>query len=330
MYKIEDIKAIHLEVTSRCQAKCPMCARRINGGPLNPFMGLDEITIDKFMEWFPIDFIKQLNHLAICGNLGDPIVAKDTLNIYEYLREANTTMTLQMHTNGSGRTKEWWQKIAKLGVQTVFAIDGLADTHAKYRINTDWKKIIDNVMTFVDAGGKARWDMLVFQHNEHQVEECRTLSQRLGMESFTIKHTTRFKDGKFDVLNEQGQTIDTLYPTELSKKTMGKVKKASAEQLPTIKCKAVKDSMLYVSALGSVTPCCWLDQQFYPHTHENRIDYMNKIKVWPNLNNTTMKDIFASGYFDLIAGCWNTTGLKECSKQCGSFDKLNEQFVERT
>ena len=39
-----------------------------------------------------------------------------------------------------------------------------------------------------------------------------------------------------------------------------------------------------------------------------------------------MKDIFASGYFDPIAGCWNTTGLKECSKQCGSFDKLNEQF----
>ena len=49
MYKIEDIKAIHLEVTSRCQAKCPMCARRINGGPLNPFMGLDEISIYKFM-----------------------------------------------------------------------------------------------------------------------------------------------------------------------------------------------------------------------------------------------------------------------------------------
>ena len=42
-------------------------------------------------------------------------------------------------------------------------------------------------MTFVDAGGKARWDMLVSQHNEtFQVEECRTLSQRLGMESFTI------------------------------------------------------------------------------------------------------------------------------------------------
>ena len=31
--------------------------------------------------------------------------------------------------------------------------------------------------------------------------------------------------------NEQGQTIDTLYPTELSKKMMGKVKKHLAEQL---------------------------------------------------------------------------------------------------
>ena len=63
MYKLTDIRAIHLEVTSRCQAKCPMCARRMNGGPLNPFMGLDEISIDKFMEWFDVDFIKQLNQI---------------------------------------------------------------------------------------------------------------------------------------------------------------------------------------------------------------------------------------------------------------------------
>tara|TARA_B100000035_G_C21035924_1_gene570960 strand:- start:939 stop:1862 length:924 start_codon:yes stop_codon:yes gene_type:complete len=307
-----------------------MCARRLNGGPLNPFMGLDEINIDKFMEWFDVDFIKQLNHLGMCGNLGDPIVAQDTLKIYQYLREANPTMGLQMHTNGSGRTDKWWKELARLNVNVVFGIDGLADTHAKYRINTDWKKIIHNVMTFVDAGGEARWDMLVFKHNEHQIEECKALSKRLGMKHFTVKHTTRFKDGKFTVLNEQGQQIDTLYPSEKSKEMTSKVKQASAETLPTINCKAVKDSMLYVSALGTVTPCCWLDQQFFPPSHENRIDYLNKIKIWPNLNNTSLKDIFASGYFDLIAGCWNTTGLKECSKQCGSFDKLNEQFVERS
>ena len=46
-------------------------------------------------------------------------------------------------------------------------------------------------MTFVDAGGKARWDMLVFQHNEHQVEECRTLSAKIRYGKFYYKtHNT--------------------------------------------------------------------------------------------------------------------------------------------
>jgi len=44
MYKLTDIKDVHLEITSKCQAKCPMCPRRIQGGPLNPFIHLDEIT----------------------------------------------------------------------------------------------------------------------------------------------------------------------------------------------------------------------------------------------------------------------------------------------
>ena len=48
MYKLEDIKSIHLEVTTKCQAKCPMCARRINGGPLLDGLVLDEITEEKF------------------------------------------------------------------------------------------------------------------------------------------------------------------------------------------------------------------------------------------------------------------------------------------
>ena len=78
MYKLEDIRDIHLEITSRCQAKCPMCPRRINGGPLNPFIHLDDVSLETFKKWFPVDFIKQLNSLFMCGNLGDPIVSKDS------------------------------------------------------------------------------------------------------------------------------------------------------------------------------------------------------------------------------------------------------------
>lgn len=105
MYNYEDITSIHLEVTTRCQARCPMCPRRLHGGPLLEGLDLEEISIDTFKEWFPVSFVQQLKFLNMCGNLGDPIVAKDTLEIFRYLRENNSEMTLQMHTNGSGDRK---------------------------------------------------------------------------------------------------------------------------------------------------------------------------------------------------------------------------------
>ena len=52
MYKLTDIRDVHLEITSKCQAKCPMCPRRIQGGPLNPFIHLDEITLERFNNGF--------------------------------------------------------------------------------------------------------------------------------------------------------------------------------------------------------------------------------------------------------------------------------------
>lgn len=326
MYNINDIRAIHLEVTSKCQARCPMCPRRINGGLLNPFINLTEIDLKTFKEWFPVDFIQQLSHLNMCGNLGDPIIAKDTLEIFRYLRQINSNINLQMHTNGSARSEKWWRELAEINVFVVFGIDGLEDTHSIYRIDTDWKKIITNAKAFIKNGGRARWDMIVFGHNEHQVEECKTLSEILGFVDFSIKHTSRFKDGEFAVLNEQGKRVYNLYPTSKSESMIPKIKSAMNEQIPIINCKAKTDKMLYVSATGNVTPCCWLDLEWLPPVSFSRIDYMDKIDWYPNLKNCSLKEIFNSGYFKKIEGCWTTSGLKECGKQCGSFDKLNEQF----
>ena len=84
MYKIDDITSIHFEVTSKCQARCPMCPRRINGGPLRDGVDLEEVSLANFIDWFDIDFIKQLDHLSMCGNLGDPMIAEDTLKIFNY------------------------------------------------------------------------------------------------------------------------------------------------------------------------------------------------------------------------------------------------------
>lgn len=328
MYKISDIRSIHLEVTSKCQARCPMCPRRIHGGPLNPFIELNEITLDQFQDWFPVEFIQQLNHLNMCGNLGDPIVAQDTLEIYKYLRQVNPHMTLAMNTNGSARSTSWWIELAKLGVVVTFGIDGLNDTHHLYRVGTDWDKIIDNASAFIQAGGDARWDMLVFQHNEHQIDACKELSKQLGFKDFYIKHTSRFTNGKFTAIDDNGFPTHTLYPTSKSHVMIPLIEKAKKETLPTIHCKAVNSNQLYVGSNGSVSPCCWLDLGWVPPMQDNRIQYMDLIGKFPNLNNTSLSTIFEDGFFDSIKETWSTCGMLECAAQCGSFDKVTAQYED--
>jgi len=195
VYKAHEITTVHLEVTERCNASCPQCARNINGGEVNPQLHDAELTLDDVKTILKPDFIKQLKRLYMCGNYGDPISAKDTLEIFEYIRSNNATMQLSFHTNASAKTPEWWSRLpAAMGKShyVVFSVDGLEDTNHLYRQGTVWKKIMENAEAFIQAGGRARWDYIVFGHNEHQVEEARALAEKMGFEKFNVKKSNRF------------------------------------------------------------------------------------------------------------------------------------------
>lgn len=328
MYKLEDIRDIHFEVTSKCQARCPMCPRRISGGIVNPLFDIEEVSLEIFKDWFPQSFIEQLDTFFMCGNLGDPIIAQDTLEIFQYLREVNPTIGLSMHTNGSARNTAWWEAIANAKVRVTFGIDGTENTHALYRIGTDYNQILRNAASFIQAGGEAEWHMLVFEHNEHEVDVCRALSHDLGFKKFAAKHTSRFTESKLHVLDDIGKTTHILYPTQTSIDMIPKVKAAMADTTPkSISCKAQKLRQLYVAASGVVSPCCWLDFSWILPKQDSRVDYMDAIGLFPNLKKQTLATIFDSGYFQQIEDTWAVKPLLECSRQCGKFDKLGEQFV---
>lgn len=329
MYEFSQIKSIHLEITSKCQARCPMCPRTIHGGMINPFMTLNEVTIEQFSEWVPVDLIRQLDHFNFCGNLGDPIVAKDTLKIILYLRTHNRTMSIILHTNGSARSSKWFKILASLRTTVIFGIDGLEDTHSIYRIGTNWKKIMENAKAFIEFGGDARWDMIIFEHNAHQVDRCKELAKRMRFREFQAKHTSRFKTSEFVVLDKAGKTVNILLPTQTSKNILTEISQAEQVSKPLIECKAKKDQQIYISANGNVSPCCWLDLQSAPPFNKGRIQFMDTIGGWPNLNTHTLKEIFESKYFNKIEQSWNFLGLAECAKQCGVFDKFNSQFTEK-
>ena len=195
MYKAEEITTVHLEVTERCNASCPQCARNINGGEVNPQLHNAELSLDDVKQILKPAFIKQLKRLYMCGNYGDPISATDTLEIFEYIRSHNAKMQLSFHTNASAKTPEWWSKLpAAMGKShyVVFSVDGLEDTNHLYRQGTVWKNIMRNAEAFIAAGGRARWDYIVFGHNEHQVELARALAESMGFEKFNVKKSNRF------------------------------------------------------------------------------------------------------------------------------------------
>jgi len=66
MYNYQDIRTIHLEITQKCQAACPMCDRNQNGGALNPHINLDELTLEDCKKIFTPKFISQLKK-CICA-----------------------------------------------------------------------------------------------------------------------------------------------------------------------------------------------------------------------------------------------------------------------
>lgn len=210
MYKYENIRTIHLENTQNCQASCPMCDRNQNGGAINPHIDLSELTLNDCKRIFEPEFIQQLNTMYMCGNLGDPIVARDTLEIFQYFRKHNSKMWLSMNTNAGARDEAWWQELAKVFGRmgaVIFSVDGLSDTNHIYRQGVVWDNVERSMRAFTKAGGRSRWDFLIFEHNQHQVDQAKLLSEEIGFERFVAKKTGRFISAKSEK-KETHQAVD--------------------------------------------------------------------------------------------------------------------------
>lgn len=294
MFNYQDIRILHLELTDKCNANCPMCPRTENG-KLNPNLRLTELRLEKIKTILPVEFIRQLNFIYLCGNYGDPIMATDTLEILDYFREINPLVNLAMFTNASARDSKWWQSLGQLlnrkGDYVRFSIDGLEDTNHLYRQNTNWSRIIANAKSFISAGGIAFWDYLVFEHNHHQIQEAMAFAKELGFKEFYTKYSSRFASDigqpmiqSFPVYDAQGNFQRSLRPLPKNyeglevlgdsqiHKSVGSTEQTELKPwIPYIKdaeygasylkkcvaCKAQAELEIFISAEGFVMPCCW-------------------------------------------------------------------------
>jgi len=359
MYRYEDIRQVHLEITQRCQAACPMCDRNENGGKDNRWITNAELSLSDCKKIFEPEFIEQLKTMYMCGNLGDPIVARDTLEVFEYFRYYNRDMWLSMNTNAGAKNEDWWREVAKVYGRmgtVIFSVDGLADTNHLYRQHVVWDIVERNMRAFIEAGGRARWDFIVFGHNEHQVDEARELADKWGVERFQVKKSGRFFDARskakdeHQAKNRKGQETQLLQkPKKAEHQNLALAKQKEIEKTYggmreyydkcNIACKVAKDGNIFITAEGLLMPCCWTAGRMYKWWHKDyRVeqiwDFIDRAggKEGIDVINNNLKDVMAGGLLQDIESSWSIDGLDNgklgvCSMKCGTeFDPFGAQF----
>ena len=181
MIEYKKIQHLHMEFSSLCNARCPLCPRNLHGFPYNRGYEETSLTLELIQKSFNPEFIKQLDVILVNGNFGDFTANLESLDIIKYFKQYNPDLKIQISTNGSARNKDFWMELGKIPNTIVdFCLDGLEDTHHLYRQDTDFNKIVENAKTYMASGGHAVWKMIKFDHNQHQIAEAEQRSKEYG------------------------------------------------------------------------------------------------------------------------------------------------------
>jgi len=357
LFDYRAIDEYQLEITTYCNAACPQCPRNLSGhgtNPLMPLTHLPRITIDLA---FSVDLIERLRQVFFCGSYGDPIMHPDFLDILRDFRRKSPTLWLYIHTNGGAHDTKYWSEIAKImnGYgQIDFGIDGLEDTLHLYRRNVKYNKVIANAQAFIQAGGRAQWNFIVFRHNEHQVSQVQQLGKEMGFFNVLIRKTGRF-------FNHRTIEEMTHWPVGdnyvLEPPTAPEYRNQSMMFLPDlkkqyknirdyfdsteIKCDAMIGPKVAINAEGLVLPCNFFnhnlyDRRFYepevlPESNKlSSVDGKNQVRSFLesynlenlNIKNHSLENIFKNTMWNDLVESWNKTlsngRLFECAMTCGS------------
>ena len=346
---ISEIEALQIEPTSKCNLACPQCARTYKG-KTNPELPLVELTPKDYNCIFTEELMPQLRYVTFNGNYGDPMASRYITYAIDKLLKNN--IAVRIFTNGSLRNPSWWRRLGKQLSQTsskvIFSIDGLEDTNAIYRVNSNFKKILENARAYIQEGGKARWDFLIFKHNHHQVESAKVFAKKMGFQQFQEKSTARFISGDYGshlaqknsrkIFNKKGDSIGTLRDVSRTEETFRKVLKKygtwnNYTNTTSIHCKYKKDmKALFIDFEAFVWPCCWVGAPAYfmrleDNPQKKQFDMLRK-KYGTSFNSLrchSLQEILSHQWFESeLVQSWKNKitdqnpKLMTCSRTCGT------------
>lgn len=382
IYNVTQIGRLHIELSSRCNASCPACSRNLAGGPVTPNLELTELTLDDIKSFFPEKFVKNIIGINFCGNVGDPGMAVDLLPILEHF-QAHGSKEIAQHvrTNGGMRKPDFWRDVGKffasiprnssnhafLHPAVVWSVDGLEDTNHLYRKGVRWDRLFANMEAYASTGAFGIWEFLVFEHNQHQVEQAERMAEKLGFK-FLPKNPLGFgeyqpgKQQGMKVYDKDGYYEYSIYPVNFDgvrdKFPEGyKVdfEKAMIENVPVlndfsknlgrtsgIRCKSLEQyaQEIYISATGHLLPCCFLGGVFgqfnstYSRWQFNQaVKNMGVDKI--DLRKNSIYEILMGPHFNkLFTDGWAAKTVEDgrllfCVETCGSISHMDKLYSSK-
>lgn len=363
----DNLSAVHIELSSKCQAACPVCPRFLrNSTNVDPTLVETSITFENFKKWFPVDVLRNVKSWIVCGTHGDPFACKDLYEILEYICQ-HSPGSIQVNTNGGLRNPEYFKKIGNLlnhyrldyaDRYVIFSIDGLKTTNHIYRRNVVWEKVWENLMSYVSTGAVAQWDYLLFGHNLYQVDKARQIANDHGIR-FTLKNpfgvdkqgmSVLDKDYKLDYVIEHSTDHghEPWDPASLNwiPEVAGPVQAEGC-----IDCHAFRTGNppfheitiqeIYINSQGQVVPCCWVGNALQGQVNSSDIMKIRKLQESigdrNSLHKYSLEEIYDNGVFKIFSDSWKDKSISMCWVQCGksisktrSIDGLFVKNIETT
>jgi PKD repeat protein len=318
------IKRLHLELSNACNSKCPLCPR--TGTPVVGNSGIKNLTLDDIKK---INF-KNLEFMLLCGNFGDPMLCPEIYEICDYIIEKGVDISIK--TNGGMYDKKFWYDFGKLlskkshycDSKITFDIDGLEDTNHIYRVGTDFNKIKENVQSFIDGGGHAVWQYMIFKHNEHQVQEAGDMAMQMGFKKFEIKKPSdrgRYKKEKYKHLIKDIELKYTEKVFDIEGNEYDFNKWVHTKQKTPVACKGSTQKELFISCEGDVFPCCWWGTAYMESKYDNNENMISTLTNFDNNIRTNSWDNIVEQYYlkrDEMKTLFKYGCVRECNKQCGN------------
>ena len=162
--------------------------------------------------------------------------------------------------------------------------------------NVKWKKAMENARAYISTGASAHWDMLVFEHNIHQVNLVKQLAKKMGFTWFRVKATDRW---------------DT-YNTDLGLNPVNSYTKPDYNNVSII-CERDADTSIFLDYTGKFWPCCHMAEAYL-----NKIGY----ELHKDLRQYNNEELF-NVYSPKLA---NSTPFYICKRACNTTHNKKHQF----